>query len=451
MTNEQNIDFVLRTIEERDIRFVRLWFTDVLGNLKSFAISPEDLEEAFEEGIGFDGSAVDGFATLEESDMLAFPDAKTFQILPWRPSEAGVARIFCDIKTPYREPFEGDPRAVLKRVFGEADKAGYVLNVSPELEFFYFKSPEVSGSGAPAPIDDAGYFDLTPFDSAHDLRRDTVLALEQMSIPVEYSYHAMSPSQNGLSLRYAEAVSCADNIMTARLVIKQTAVSHDMYASFMPKPLSGRPGSAMFLCQSLFDHDGNNLFWANGDRAVHHLSELAQHYIAGILAYAPEYTLVTNPTVNSYKRLVPNGEVPIYATWGAKNRSAFVRVPTYKPGKHLSRRIELRSPDPTCNPYLTMAVTLAAGLKGIERGLELPQESELVDANLTAAELERAGITRLPSNLGEAVRAFEGSRLMREVLGEHTFEYLLREKRSEWSEYSQTVTDWEMRRYYAGF
>ena len=448
MTNEQNIDFVLRSVEERDIRFVRLWFTDVLGNLKSFAISPEDLEEAFEEGIGFDGSAVDGFATLEESDMLAFPDANTFQVLPWRPSEAGVARIFCDIKTPYREPFAGDPRACLRRVFREADNAGYVLNVSPELEFFYFKEDSTisSGSAVPEPLDNAGYFDLTPMDSARDLRRDMTLALEQMSIPVEYSYHAMAPSQNGVSLRYAEAVTCADNIVTARLVVKQTAVEHGMFASFMPKPLSGVPGSALFLCQSLFDHDGNNLFWAQGEGSVHHLSKLAQHYIAGVLRYAPEFTLVTNPTVNSYKRLVPNGEVPCFATWGSKNRSAFVRVPTYKPGKQLSRRIELRSPDPTCNPYLTMAVTLAAGLRGIQDELPLPPES-----SLPVDQLADSGAVRLPRDLGEAVDAFEGSELMREVLGEHIYRYLLREKRAEWDEYSQTVTDWELRHYYGGF
>ena len=448
MTNEQNIDFVLRSVEERDIRFVRLWFTDVLGNLKSFAISPEDLEEAFEEGIGFDGSAVDGFATLEESDMLAFPDASTYQVLPWRPSEAGVARIFCDIKTPYREPFVGDPRACLRRAFRAADDAGFVLNVSPEMEFFYFKNDTTvaKGSASPEPLDNAGYFDLTPQDSARDLRRDTTLALEQMSIPVEYSYHAMAPSQCGVSLRYAEAVTCADNIMTARLVVKQTAVAHGAFASFMPKPLSGVPGSALFLCQSLFDHDGNNLFWAQGEGVPHHLSELAQHYVAGLLRYAPEYTLVTNPTVNSYKRLVPNGEVPCYATWGSKNRSAFVRVPTYKPGKQLSRRVELRSPDPTCNPYLTMAVTLAAGMRGIQDNLPLPDET-----SVPFEQVASTGATRLPRDLGEAVDAFEGSDLMREVLGEHIFDYLLREKRKEWAEYSQTVTDWELRHYYGGF
>lgn len=448
MTNEQNIDFVLRSVEERDIRFVRLWFTDVLGNLKSFAISPEDLEEAFEEGIGFDGSAVDGFAALEESDMLAFPDASTFQVLPWRPSESGVARIFCNIRTPQGDPFPGDPRACLYRAFRAADQAGYVLNVSPELEFFYFKEDTTvsRGSAVPVPLDNAGYFDLTPDDSARDLRRDLTLELEQMSIPVEYSYHAAAPSQNGVSLRYSEAVTCADNIMTARLVIKQTARQHGMFASFMPKPLSGVAGSAMFLSQSLFDHNGNNLFWAEGKGSVHHLSVTAQHYVAGLLKYAPEFALVTNPTVNSYKRLVPNGEVPCYATWGSKNRSAFVRVPTYKPGKQLSRRVELRSPDPTCNPYLTMAVTLAAGMRGIAEELPLPEES-----SASFSELAASGVTRLPHDLGEAVEAFAGSELMRETLGDHIFNYLLTEKREEWAEYSQTVTDWELRHYYGGF
>lgn len=448
MTNEQNIDFVLRSVEERDIRFVRLWFTDVLGNLKSFAISPEDLEEAFEEGIGFDGSAVDGFAALEESDMLAFPDASTFQVLPWRPSESGVARIFCNIRTPQGDPFPGDPRGCLYRAFRAADQAGYVLNVSPELEFFYFKEDTTvsRGSAVPVPLDNAGYFDLTPDDSARDLRRDLTLELEQMSIPVEYSYHAAAPSQNGVSLRYSEAVTCADNIMTARLVIKQTACQHGMFASFMPKPLSGVAGSAMFLSQSLFDRNGNNLFWAEGKGSVHHLSVTAQHYVAGLLKYAPEFALVTNPTVNSYKRLVPNGEVPCYATWGSKNRSAFVRVPTYKPGKQLSRRVELRSPDPTCNPYLTMAVTLAAGMRGIAEELPLPEES-----SAPFSELAASGVTRLPHDLGEAVEAFAGSELMRETLGDHIFNYLLTEKREEWAEYSQTVTDWELRHYYGGF
>lgn len=380
--------------------------------------------------------------------MLAFPDASTFQVLPWRPSESGVARIFCNIRTPQGDPFPGDPRACLYRAFRAADQAGYVLNVSPELEFFYFKEDTTvsRGSAVPVPLDNAGYFDLTPDDSARDLRRDLTLELEQMSIPVEYSYHAAAPSQNGVSLRYSEAVTCADNIMTARLVIKQTARQHGMFASFMPKPLSGVAGSAMFLSQSLFDHNGNNLFWAEGKGSVHHLSATAQHYVAGLLKYAPEFALVTNPTVNSYKRLVPNGEVPCYATWGSKNRSAFVRVPTYKPGKQLSRRVELRSPDPTCNPYLTMAVTLAAGMRGIAEELPLPEES-----SVPFSELAVSGVTRLPHDLGEAVEAFAGSELMRETLGDHIFNYLLTEKREEWAEYSQTVTDWELRHYYGGF
>lgn len=446
MTNDQNIDFVLRTVEERDIRFVRLWFTDVMGNLKSFAISPEDLEEAFDEGIGFDGSSVDGFAPLEESDMLAFPDPETFQILPWRPEESGVARVFCTIKTPSQEPFEGDPRGRLERVFRKADEKGFVFNVGPELEYFYF-----GDSKNPVPLDDAGYFDLTPSDSSRDMRRETTLTLEKMSIPVEYSYHAVGPSQNGIEIRFAEGVSCADNIVTARLVIKQVAYANGMYASFMPKPLAGSAGSAMFLHQSLFDHDGNNLFWGSDNEDGCHLSAIARHYVAGLLKYAPEFSLITNPTVNSYKRLVPSGEVPCYTTWGRKNRSALVRVPLYKPGKHLSTRVELRSPDPTCNPYLTLAVTLAAGLKGIEDELELQAESTIDDASASEKDLLKRGITRLPQSLGEAIKAFEKSDLMRETLGDHIYDFFLSQKKHEWDDFCSAVTDWERVHYYAGF
>ena len=382
MGSQKDIDFVLRTVEERDIRFVRLWFTDVLGNLKSFSISPEELEEAFEEGIGFDGSSVDGFSSLEESDMLAFPVADTFQLLPWRPSESGVARVFCNIKTPSREPFEGDPRGVLDRIFQRADEQGFVYNVGPKIEYFYFDNDL-----NPVPLDTAGYFDLTPMDAARDLRRSTTLLLEKMSIPVQYSFHASGPSQNGIELRFAEAVSCADNIMTARLVIKQEAAEKGMFASFMPKPISGVPGSAMFLYQSLLDHEGENLFWASKDENPAHLSELGQHYVAGLLKYAPEFTLVTDPTVNSYKRFIRSGEVPNYATWGRKNRSALVRIPTHKPGKHIATRVELRSADPTANPYLALAVTLAAGLKGIEEELPLPEESTCDTFRLSEREL----------------------------------------------------------------
>ncbi len=445
MSSQKDIDFVLRTVEERDVRFVRLWFTDVLGTLKSFSISPEELEEAFEEGIGFDGSSVDGFASLEESDMLAFPDPTTFQLLPWRPDHSAVARVFCDVRTPSREPFEGDPRGVLRRVFEKADAQGYVPNVGPKIEYFYFDNDK-----DPVPLDSAGYFDLTPSDSARDLRRSTTLMLEKMSIPVQYSFHGGGPSQNVVELRYTEALSCADNIMTARLVIKQEAVANGMFASFMPKPIADQPGSAMFLYQSLLDHDGESLFWAPKTDHPAHLSPLAQHYVAGLLKYAPEFMLVTNPTVNSYKRFITSGEVPNYATWGQRNRSALVRVPTHKPGKHVSTRIELRNPDPTANPYLAIAATIAAGLKGIEEELPLPPEASNETFQLSGDELAKLGIVHLPRTLGEAVDRFEGSDLMREVLGDHIFDYFIRSKRAEWQEFCTTVTDWERVHYYGG-
>ncbi len=445
MTDRRDIDFVLHTIEKRDVRFVRLWFTDVLGNLKSFAVSPEDLEEAFDEGIGFDGSAVDGTVPPEESDMLIFPDPATFQLLPWRPKEAGVARMICNVRTPDGQSFAGDPRACLRHMFHRAEAKGYLFNVGPELEYFYF-----GDSVDPVPQDNAGYFDLTPYDSSRDLRRNTTLMLEKMSIPVAYSYHDAAPSQNGIQLRYAEAVTCADNIVTARQVIKQCAYNAGLYASFMPKPLTDEFGSALFLHQSLFDREGNNLFYSNDDKNGPHLSSLARHYIAGILRYAREFSLVTNPTVNSYKRLLAASQVPISATWGLRNRYAMVRVPTYKPGKESATRIELRSPDPTCNPYLALTATLAAGIRGIEEQLQLPEEAAPTH-RMSAAELSERGIDPLPHDLGEAIRCFEGSELMRETLGEHIFGYLLQTKREEWEDYCSTVTDWERKKYYAGF
>lgn len=441
--DDRNIDYVLRVVEERDIRFIRLWFTDVLGNLKSFAISPEDLEQAFEEGIGFDGSSVNGFVDVVESDMLAFPDPETFQILPWRPSTHAVARIFCDIKTPSREPFDGDPRECLRRVFLAADAQGFVPNVGPDLEYFYFED-----DCDPKPLDQAGYFDLTPTDDSRELRRETVLNLEQVSIPVEYSYHAMGPSQHGLSLRYAEALSCADNLMTARFVVKQIAIQHGYYASFMPKPLADKPASGMTLHQSLFNHDGENIFW--GDDSAYHLSNVARSYIGGLISYAPEFMLVTNPTVNSYKRLVPGEGAPSHATWGRRNRSALVRIPIHKPDKHLSTRIELRLPDPSANPYLAIAASVAAGLKGVEEGLELPPEYT-PDLGWSDASLAKAGFRRLPRNLGEAIDVFEKSNFMRAVLGNHIYEFLLAEKTQEWESYNASVTDWELARYYGGY
>ena len=423
--NQQNIDYVLRSVEQRDIRFVRLWFVDILGRLKNFAISPEDLEVAFEEGIGFDGSAIEGFATPEEADMLAFPDASTFQILPWRPSHNGVARVFCDVCTPDRKPFAGDPRDALRRMFYRAEKAGYLLNVGAELEYYYFPDEHT-----PEPLDNVGYFDLSVSDAARDLRRNTVLTLEKMSVPVEYTFHAAGRSQHGMSLRHAEALSMSDAITTAKLIIKQQAYESGCHASFMPKPLAGEDGSAMFLCQSLFDHDGNNVFWGEDDEK-YHLSDIAKHYMAGILAHAREISAITNPTVNSYKRITTGGDsVPQYATWGLRNRASMVRIPVYKPGKQLSTRIELRSPDPMANPYLVNAVTLAAGLDGIERKLELPPEATAETLKLTDRQMVEAGYTPLPRSLKEALDVFEGSQFMKDALGEHIHSFFLKKKLS---------------------
>ena len=442
--NQQNIDYVLRSVEQRDIRFVRLWFVDILGRLKNFAISPEDLEVAFEEGIGFDGSAIEGFATPEEADMLAFPDASTFQSLPWRPSHNGVARVFCDVCTPDRKPFAGDPRDALRRMFRKAEKAGYLLNVGAELEYYYFPDEHT-----PEPLDNVGYFDLSVSDAARDLRRNTVLTLEKMSVPVEYTFHAAGRSQHGMSLRHAEALSMSDAITTAKLIIKQQAYESGCHASFMPKPLAGEDGSAMFLCQSLFDHDGNNVFWGEDDEK-YHLSDVAKHYMAGILAHAREISAITNPTVNSYKRITTGGDsVPQYATWGLRNRASMVRIPVYKPGKQLSTRIELRSPDPMANPYLVNAVTLAAGLDGIERKLELPPEATAETLKLTDRQMVEAGYTPLPRSLKEALDVFEDSQFMKDALGEHIHSFFLKKKRDEWHKFESTITEWEIKHYLA--
>lgn len=442
--NQQNIDYVLRSVEQRDIRFVRLWFVDILGRLKNFAISPEDLEVAFEEGIGFDGSAIEGFATPEEADMLAFPDASTFQILPWRPSHNGVARVFCDVCTPDCKPLTGDPRDALRRMFRKAEKAGYLLNVGAELEYYYFPDEHT-----PEPLDNVGYFDLSVSDAARDLRRNTVLTLEKMSVPVEYTFHAAGRSQHGMSLRHAEALSMSDAITTAKLIIKQQAYESGCHASFMPKPLAGEDGSAMFLCQSLFDHDGNNVFWGEDDEK-YHLSDIAKHYMAGILAHAREISAITNPTVNSYKRITTGGDsVPQYATWGLRNRASMVRIPVYKPGKQLSTRIELRSPDPMANPYLVNAVTLAAGLDGIERKLELPPEATAETLKLTDRQMLEAGYTPLPRSLKEALDVFEDSQFMKDALGEHIHSFFLKKKRNEWHKFESTITEWEIKHYLA--
>ncbi len=434
-------DYVLKTVEERGVRFIRFWFTDVLGQLKSFAIADTELDGAFEEGMGFDGSSIDGFTRIEESDMVAFPDASTFQVLPWRPTEQSVARMFADIVIPDGTPFEGDPRWALKKQLKKAADMGYTMYVGPELEFFYFED-----SDGTEVLDKGGYFDLTPLDVASDLRRDTVLTLEKMGIPVEYSHHEVAPSQHEIDLRYQDALTMADTVMTYRLVVKEIAYANGVYATFMPKPIQGQNGSGMHTHQSLFTEEGNAFFDAN-DPEGFNLSEVGKAYIAGLMKYAPEYCAVMCQNVNSYKRLVPGFEAPTYVTWARRNRSAMVRVPMYKPGKEAATRVELRSPDPSCNPYLAFAVMLGAGLKGVEDGLKLPPEATNNIFRMTGDEVAAAGIKTLPSDLGEAIGLFEHSQLMKDVLGEHIHTFFVENKKAEWADYVSSVTQWELDKY----
>ncbi len=431
-------EYVLRTIEERGIRFVRLWFTDVLGFLKAFTITSQELEGAFTEGMGFDGSSIDGFSRIEESDMVAVPDASTFQLIPWK-TEAQVARMFCDVFNPDGTPFEGDPRFVLKRQLKRATDLGFTFYVGPELEYFYFKGPD-----DPTFLDQAGYFDETPLDVATDWRKRTVAYLESMGIPVEYVHHEVAPSQHEIDLRYTDALTMADNVMTYRLTVKEVAEEFGIYATFMPKPVQGVNGSGMHTHQSLFAGD-RNAFFEKGDE--YHLSKVAKHYIAGILEHAPEITLATNQWVNSYKRLVPGFEAPVYVCWARRNRSALVRVPQYKPGKEEATRIEYRSPDPACNPYLAFAAMLAAGLAGIEGEYELPPEASNNIYEMTEEERRAAGIRSLPENLYEAIGLAAESKVLRGGLGEHVVEFLLRNKREEWDGYKSYVTPFELKRY----
>lgn len=439
MAPKMDKDFVLKSIEERGVKFVRYWFTDVLGVLKSFAVTDSEVETSFEEGMGFDGSSIDGFTRIQESDMIAYPDASTFQTLPWRPTGDGVARMFTDIQTPDGKPFEGDPRYALKRMLAKAADMGYTMYVGPELEFFYFADDQ--GTEV---LDHGGYFDLTPLDIASDLRRETVLTLEKMGIPVEYSHHEVAPSQHEIDLRYQDALTMADAVMTYRLVVKEVAYSNGVYATFMPKPIEGINGSGMHVHQSLFTKDGNAFYDADKPG---HLSDTARHYIAGLLKYAPEFCAITNPLVNSYKRLIPGFEAPVYVSWAQANRSAMVRVPLYKPGKESATRLELRNPDPSANPYLAFAVMLGAGLKGIEEKLELMPEATNDIFEMTPQELEEAGIKTLPKDLGEAIALFEGSETMKEILGDHIHTFYSANKRAEWLSYIQTVTPWELNRY----
>ena len=440
---EKQAEFVLRTIEERDIRFVRLWFTDVLGTLKSVSIAPAELEGAFEEGIGFDGSAIEGFARVHESDMLAKPDPSTFAILPWRGEAHGVARLFCDILMPDGSPSYADPRYVLKRTLMKAADQGFSFYTHPEVEFYVLKNGPEQGS-APEPVDRYGYFDNAPHGVAHDFRRQAITTLEAMGISVEYSHHEGGPGQQEIDLRYADALTTADNLMTFRLVVQEVAMEQGLYATFMPKPFRDEPGSGMHTHLSLFEGDRNAFHEAGAD---YQLSKVARSFIAGLLVHAPEITAVTNQWVNSYKRLAGGGEAPAWICWGHNNRSALIRVPMYKPSKGNSTRIEYRAMDSAVNPYLAYSVLLAAGLKGIEEGYELPPGSEDDVWGLTSSERRALGMDPLPGSLNQAISAMEKSELVAETLGEHVFDFFLRNKRAEWEEYRRQVTTWELDRY----
>ncbi len=436
-------DYVLRTVEERGVRLVRLWFTDVLGQLKSVAITPAELDAAFSEGVQFDGTAIDGFSRVSEADVLARPDATTFEVLPWTQDAEPTGRMFCDIENLDGSPFEGDPRQVLRRNLDRARERGFTLFAAPEVEFFYFDADDVA-EGRPSPLDRAGYFDLTTADVASDLRRTTIHMLEALGIPVEYSFHEDSPSQHEIDLRYTEALDMADNVMTLRLVVKKIALEHGVHATFMPKPLNGVQGSGMHTHLSLFDGD-RNVFHSDDDPLG--LSAVARSFMAGVLHHAREISAVTNQLVNSYKRLTERSEAPPYVTWAANNRSALIRVPVRKVGKPSSARIEYRALDAAANPYLAFSLILAAGLRGVEEGLELPPETATDLFTLDDDERRSLGVQPLPRSLDEALDEMARSELVRLTLGDHIFEWFLRNKRAEWADYQAQVTPFELSRY----
>lgn len=433
-------DFVLKTIKNRDVHFLRCWFTDVLGNMKSFAVVPGEVENAFSGGMGFDGSSIKGFSTTQDSDILAFPDPSTFQVLPWRPESNAVARMICNIKRPDGRPFDADPRYILQKQIQKASDMKLNLNVGCQLEFFYFKD----GEGTIV-LDNGSSFDLTSLDYASDLRRDTVLTLEKMGIPVEFSHHESAPSQHEIDLRYSDALSMADSVMTYKLVVKEIANKHGVFASFMPKPITGVPGNGMHLHLSLFDDEGHNVFFDENDPSGYALSDTAKCFIAGMLEHSKEMALITNQYVNSYKRLAAGMNAPSVIAWARHNRSTIIRIPGYRPHSEDSCRVELRNPDPACNPYLAFASVLAAGLDGIKRGLELPEPQESHDFfNMSRSEMLDMGIDMLPSTLGDAIDEFRESDFMKEVVGEHAHEFLVRTKTQDWDDYKKTVSAWEI-------
>ena len=439
-SREEGVEYVLKMAKEHDVKFIRLWFTDILGFLKNFAITVDELDRALEDGMGFDGSSIEGFARIDESDMVALPDPDTFQLLSWRSKEHhAVARMFCDILRPEGQPFEGDPRYVLKRNLKRATDLGYTFYVGPELEYFYFRD-----SNGTEPLDQGGYFDLTPRDAATDIRKDTVIMLEEMGIGVEYSHHEVATSQHEIDMRYTDALTMADNVMTYRLVVKEVALKYGVYATFMPKPVFGINGNGMHVHQSLFKGE-RNAFFDKDDR--YHLSKVAKYYIAGLLKHAPEITAVTNQWINSYKRLVPGYEAPVYLSWARRNRSDLIRVPEYRPGRESSTRIELRSPDPACNPYLVFSVMLAAGLEGIEKKYEVPDPVEENVYAMTEEERQKRGIDTLPASLLEAIQLTEKSEMVQKALGDHVFDAFIANKKIEWDQYRTQVTEYELRKY----
>ena len=442
-STERQREYVLRTVEERGVRMVRLWFTDVLGQLKSFAISPAELENAFDEGIRFDGSSIDGFSRIQEADVLAKPDPNSFELLPWADHLGTSARMFCDIVNLDGSPFSGDPRQVLRRNLDRARDRGFSFYAAPEMEFFYFANGDSSG-GAPQPLDQASYFDLTTADVATDLRQKTIHTLEAMGIPVEYSHHEDAPSQHEIDLRYTDALTMADNVMTFRLVVKEVALEKGVHATFMPKPLTGVQGSGMHTHFSLFEGD-TNAFYDAGDEQ--HLSKIGRSFIAGVLRHASEITAITNQWVNSYKRLVMGYEAPLYVSWARNNRSVIVNIPPIKRGRPDGARIEYRAPDPACNPYLAFSVVLAAGLKGVEEGYDLRPETATNLYQLTDEERLAEGIDILPQSLSDALDAMEQSELVADALGEHVFEWFIRNKRVEWMDYKTQVSQFELDRY----
>ena len=439
MTNIRDAKDVQKFVKDKNVSFIQFWFTDVLGKLKSFSVTPSELEEGMAEGMGFDGSSIEGFARIEESDMIALPDPKTFQLIPWRPSDRPVARMFCDIMNPDGTPYMGDPRYALKRILAKIAKQGQTFYVGPELEYFYFANDSEAEI-----IDQAGYFDGLPTDRGTDLRRQTIFALQSMGIRVEYSHHEVAPSQHEIDLRYQEALTMADTVMTYRVAVKEIARQNGVYATFMPKPIFGQNGSGMHVHQSLFKGSKNTFFEA---KDKYHLSATAKSYIAGIMRHAREITAVTNQWVNSYKRLVPGYEAPVYCAWARRNRSAMIRVPMYKPGKEKATRIEFRSPDPTCNPYLAFALMLGAGLKGVEGKYPLPEPVEHDIFEMDAKARAEAGITSLPGSLWEALEEFKQSVMANEVLGDHIFGKVIANKEKEWDMFRTYVTDFEINRY----